>query len=677
MQRNDRRVNFSAWPVMMVKMNRNHIATRTFTWALLLPALFLGILPAGCENDRPLSQSNYLTGIESLKQGKLIQVSSYDTTGGNNDRINIPAGQTAVIFDQQGPGVIARIWITIDSRDRYFLRRMLLRFYWDEETEPSAEVPVGDFFGCGFEYRQHASALSGMTSGGYYCYFPMPFDQRGRIEVVNETVAEVYALYYQVEYYLRDMRLPDGTPYFHAQWNRQIRTNNDSNYTILKAEGKGFFAGVSMNMQAYNGSLWFLEGDEMVYVDGEKEPSIRGTGTEDYFNSGWYFKQGEFDTPFHGLVLKDEEAGRVTAYRYHIPDPIPFKKSILFTIEHGHGNESMADYSSTAYWYQTEPHLTLPGILPSNARIPLRLLIPGGCTEAEELQTDPAGIGQLTGMLDYGPEWSGGMQLVIDQSAHPVFDLIIPGLREAAYQMTIYYSKGTEYGSTDVYAGEQRLGTINGFSGEFVPSALLLPGEIRPVNGVIRLTFRESGGKLLGLDAIRLIPVRKYIPSWQVIGPFPNRRESDLLRFGLDSIFAPEKVTDLRASCTGTDGKVLRWKEFDTPPGGYFSLWDKIDPYEFAVTYALVYVYSPVEQVVPFLFGSDDGIKVFLNHSELFRYLGVRIASADQDEIGLPLKQGWNELLLKIENNFGGYAFYARIIDQLGTIKYGSQPPGH
>ena len=112
-----------------------------------------------------------------LKKSKLLQISSHDTTGGNNDRINILAGETAALAEIEGPGIITRIWITIDSRDPYFLRRILLRMYWDGEENPSVEVPVGDFFGTGFEYKHYASQFLGMSSGGYYCYFPMPFNK--------------------------------------------------------------------------------------------------------------------------------------------------------------------------------------------------------------------------------------------------------------------------------------------------------------------------------------------------------------------------------------------------------------------------------------------------------------------------------------------------------------------
>ncbi|MBC7187973.1 MAG: DUF2961 domain-containing protein, partial [Calditrichaeota bacterium] len=126
-----------------------------------------------------------------FKESRLRQISSFDRSGGNADRLVIPRGQTAVLADIKGAGVITRIWLTIASRDPHFLRRIVLRMYWDDESSPSVLCPVGDFFGTGFGYTHYTSLLLGMSSGGYYCYFPMPFARRARVEVVNETDYDV------------------------------------------------------------------------------------------------------------------------------------------------------------------------------------------------------------------------------------------------------------------------------------------------------------------------------------------------------------------------------------------------------------------------------------------------------------------------------------------------------
>ncbi|MCX6267205.1 MAG: DUF2961 domain-containing protein, partial [Bacteroidetes bacterium] len=229
-----------------------------------------------------------------LKNCKLIQVSSFDSSDGNNDRISIGPGKKVTIFNTEGPGMIVRMWFAVDSRDPYFLRRIVIRIFWDNEPKPSVEVPIGDFFGCGFKYNQYISQYLGMTSGGYVCYFPMPFERAARIEIANETRQEIFGFFYQVDYQKFEGALESDVAYFHAQWNRSIRTNYDSNFVILNAEGKGHLVGVNLNLQSYDGGLGFLEGDEMIYIDGEKKPSIHGTGTEDYFSAGWYFNKGEF-----------------------------------------------------------------------------------------------------------------------------------------------------------------------------------------------------------------------------------------------------------------------------------------------------------------------------------------------------------------------------------------------
>jgi hypothetical protein len=606
-----------------------------------------------------------------LKAGKMIQVASFDSTGGNNDRINIHAGKTATIAELKGPGVITRIWLTIDSRDPYFLRRILLRFYWDGEENPSVEVPVGDFFGTGFGYKHYIAQFIGMTSGGYYCYFPMPFNKSARIEVVNETGQEIYAFYYHINYYKLENPLEDDVAYFHAQWNRDIRTDYNGNYTILEAEGEGHFVGVNMSMQPYGRSLWYLEGDEMIYVDGEKFPSIYGTGTEDYFTSGWYFKNGEFSAPFHGLIIKDEETGRIAAYRHHIRDAIPFKKSIKVTIEHGHGNAEIVDFSSLAYWYQKEPHKKFKPIKEAGLRIPLRVVIPNGAIEAEDLQLESQKvIGEPESMAAFGAEWSGLTHLKVrSPEKGATFTLTIPSLTEIGYTIDAYFTKGPEYGKVDIYCAGKKVGEYDGYNEEIFPGGKVRLENLDVINGAIKLKFAAAGknekssGTDIGIDCFVMHPKRVFIPEWYMIGPFPNERESDILRYGLDTVYPPEKEIDYSKTYTGADGQTVAWKKYTTPENGYISLWDKFKPYEFVVSYAITYIYSPKEQSVDLLLGSDDGAKVFLNGEELYRFLDVRISAPDQDRVSLNLKKGWNELLVKIENNFGGWAFYARVID--------------
>lgn len=311
-----------------------------------------------------------LADIPSLKKGRSRMVSSYDRGHGNRDYLSVEPGEAVTLADLDGSGVINRAWFTIRNRDPLLLRNAILRYTWDDEDRPSVEVPFGDMFGCGFaEYRHHTALMQGMTSGGFHSYWPMPYSDGAHLELLNLGKTLISHLYYNIQYQETGEVAPTR---FHAQWRRENPTKIDENYLILDAEGEGHFMGCLMSMQSYiKGSLVFLEGDEMIYIDGEADPSIYGTGTEDYFQGAWYFLNGEFAAPFHGLTLFDKENAKVSAYRHHVPDPITFKSSIRVTMEHCHGNILQEDYSSVALWYQLEPHKPWEPINDAKALEPL------------------------------------------------------------------------------------------------------------------------------------------------------------------------------------------------------------------------------------------------------------------------------------------------------------------
>jgi len=638
----------------------------------LVPSLLLcaPLLHAQESLDKILSPSF----LPYLRESTLIQVSSHDTSGGNADFVVVGPGKTATLARIEGPGVIVNIWMTISSPDPYFLRRILLRMYWDGEENPSVEAPVGDFFGTGFSYKHFVTPFIGMSSGGYYCYFPMPFNRSARIEVLNETGDEVKAFYYHLAYHKLSHPLEKDVAYFHAEWKRTLRAERGTNYTVLEARGEGHFAGVVMSMQSYENGLQFLEGDEMVYVDGEKQPSLYGTGTEDYFNSGWYFNRGEFSAPYHGLILKDDSAGRIAAYRFHVLDAIPFRKSIRFTIEHGHDNEERADYSSTAFWYQREPHLPFPPAAPAPQRIPLRVAVPGGALEAESCAVLETRLeSSIEEMTPYGPDWSGMRQLkVLAGTAGDHFALALPAAEEE-YDVTLYSTEGPDCGRLSIASEGRVLGELKGYSHDIRPRGGILLKGVRSVGGKILLQFDVTGkepasrGYNVGLDAFVLKPRLEFIREWSVIGPFPNPRDSAGNRLGIDLVYPPEKRIDLAAAYEGVEGQSVRWAPVRAREDGFVELYG-FKPNELVVVYALSYVLSPTEQTLPLLLGSDDGVKVFLNGTPVHRVLTLRGAEPDQDRVPLHLARGWNALLLKVENNYGGYGFYARVRDPSHTI---------
>jgi hypothetical protein len=349
---------------------------------------------------------NYISNISNImfeKTSKRKRISSYDKTGGNDDRIYIKPGETRVIANINTPGIINHIWMTHMNEgfveETNSLRKIVLKMYWDNEVNPSVLAPLGDFFGMGHAMTRNFISqplqMSPEDGKSLNSWWPMPFKENAKIEIVNDCNSTLI-LYFYVDYETYD-ELPKEMLHFHSIWHRELPTkgipiesskshhewcfegNNTSgkeNYTILDAEGKGHYCGCNINIHNLNLSAkwdWPGEGDDMMFIDGEQwPPNIHGTGTEDYVNLAWCPTQ-EYCAPYHGLILggKDNWKGKISYYRYHIQDPIMFEKSVRATIEHGHNNNRSDDYTTTAYWYQSEPHKEFEKILSVNDRLPV------------------------------------------------------------------------------------------------------------------------------------------------------------------------------------------------------------------------------------------------------------------------------------------------------------------
>lgn len=313
--------------------------------------------------------------------------SSHPDITRNGDAKAIKAGETLVLMEEQGPGVITHFWNTVGSFDPFYARSLVLRIYYDGMDKPSVEVPLGDFFGVGNGMERQFTSLPVATSSNgrsRACYWQMPFRQAVKVTVTNEnTEMEVDSFYYYLSWRKLDA-LPEDALYFHARY-RQEHPAKPGNYQLLQTEGSGHYVGTLLSiMQMETG--WFGEGDDFFYIDGAEVPQLRGTGTEDYFNDSWGFR--EFSTPFYGVpVYEGVCAGdRVSAYRWHITDPIPFKKSIRAEIEHrgsifdpdaplvkievGGFIERYDWISSVAFWYQSPPVASLEPLPPAAERVP-------------------------------------------------------------------------------------------------------------------------------------------------------------------------------------------------------------------------------------------------------------------------------------------------------------------
>jgi hypothetical protein len=277
--------------------------------------------------------------------------------------IDIKAGNTATIMDADGSGVIRHIWITLDTK---FYRDVIIRIYWDGSDKPSVEAPIGDFFCCSWNKRQSilSQPVNINSSGGMNIYFPMPFRKNAKITIENDSVNDLPHFFYTVNYTLEDV--PENSLYFHANWRRENPTEYLKEYTIIdNIEGTGHYVGTFVSWQQ-NSSGWWGEGEIKMFIDDDKEyPTICGTGTEDYFGGAWCFGES-FSAPYLGFIETDKKSGevgaRMTMYRFHIMDPVFFKKSLKVTMQalgwrsEGRFLPLKDDISSVAYWYQTQPH---------------------------------------------------------------------------------------------------------------------------------------------------------------------------------------------------------------------------------------------------------------------------------------------------------------------------------
>jgi len=379
-----------------------------------------------------MMENDYKMELEALpyfKQHKSYQVSThahdrlvanyghlkkfYEQGIKHRDHVSIGPGETFTFPEMIGPGKINNIWFTampmikakkgqpmkepksiltllrrpnllkrINKYHKFpfLLKHLYIRIYFDNSKTPSVDAPFGVFFGSGFgEYKHFMSRYIGMTAGSYICQFHMPFWKKAKVEIVNTSEDRGILAFFGAITYMRydSDKYLENQGYFHAKYYNEEPTSENKPYTILDIpNGKGHFMGLVLNTQSLKRKNCFLnlEGNMEIYVDGETEPSLEYTGTEDVFQGAWYYtklstrNQSEFYTPYHGLTVKslnkwDTIMGYLLQPRIHckssqyrfFPEGIPFKKSFKCIIHHGEFDEIPCNYNSVAYWYQNTP----------------------------------------------------------------------------------------------------------------------------------------------------------------------------------------------------------------------------------------------------------------------------------------------------------------------------------
>ena len=321
--------------------------------------------------------------------------------------IAIRAGASAVLAEARGTsGTVRRIWMTFGDRSPRMLRSLRIDMYWDGAKTPAVSAPLGDFFGIGLgRTAVFESALFSNPEGrSFNSIVPMPFRTGMRIVLTNESGADLPELFYDVDYTIGD-RHPPGVLYFHAHWRRENPTKLEQDYEILprisvKGRYLGTNVGVLVNREEYF-NTWWGEGEVKIYLDGDTElPTLAGTGAEDYIGTAW--GQGQYAQLYQGSPVADEGRMQWAFYRYHIPDPVYFRRDVRVTIQQigyladhsrggimrtqrrliraGEGDVAMDlaqdgkfersdDYSSCAYFYLDRPENGLPALAPVAQRI--------------------------------------------------------------------------------------------------------------------------------------------------------------------------------------------------------------------------------------------------------------------------------------------------------------------
>ena len=324
---------------------------------ICLPVLISGLLIS------PI-HAQTLEAITHPQSGRSMRATSGNAVD-NDDSDHFAQGESKTIAVLEGPGKITHIWLTPNSLDIRHPRALVLRIYWDEADDPSVEVPIGDFFAVGNGMQATVDSLPVKVSSygrGYNSYWQMPFARKAKITLTNESDRAPASCYYQIDW-VREDQAAEPLMYFHARYHQEYPPPYNEPYTVFTGQGFGHYVGTVLSSQNGMGH-WFGEGDDVFWIDGEKTPSLQGTGTEDYFNDAWNMRV--HSSLYTGCTVFEPRApdARVTAYRWHIADPIIFRTSLKFQIERrgfvmNSRGEVVAQsgsrpdfWSSVSYWYQ-------------------------------------------------------------------------------------------------------------------------------------------------------------------------------------------------------------------------------------------------------------------------------------------------------------------------------------
>jgi len=323
-----------------------------------------------------------MTNISTFKNESTKQLTTFNLEK-KSKTIDVLRGQKVTLGEVKGHGCIKQLWLTFPGWffthweptakvSQTILKTLILRIYWDGSDKPAVQCPIGDFFGNGLcEISNFTSKYFGMSSGGFFCKFPMPFKKGFRIEIENTDATIDTDVFLNVLYQVEDSP-PENVGYFHAQFKTD-RSDGPTPAEIADITGKGHFVGCIVSMQSEDHNHFScLEAPEYIFIDDDDEkPTIVGTGLEDYFLGGWYFREGEFIGELNGITSKDSLNSSVVMYRVHDEDAIRFNKRLNFKFVNKFStpkNLKPFAYSSAAFYYLDSPEGQCPDI-PSREKL--------------------------------------------------------------------------------------------------------------------------------------------------------------------------------------------------------------------------------------------------------------------------------------------------------------------
>jgi len=462
-----------------------------------------------------------------------------DNEQSNWDNFNIPPGETHVLLDAQGPGMITHMWLTFLGPEPQNWapqgsanhQEMLLRIYWDGSPRPAVEAPVGDFFANCFGKRSEVISLPVIVedADSYNSFWRMPFQKSARIEIANQSEKPISLLYYNIDWIKVD-KLPKDTPYFYAQYRQEYPVQHGKDYVVLETTGKGHYVGTVLAVRTRS-PAWWGEGDEKIYIDGEKKPSIWGTGTEDYFLSAWGLRKTS--TPYFGVPFYDQAGigGHTSSYRWHLNDPVVFNTAIKVTLEHmgwispdenpayrsTSWNEREDDFASVAFWYQT-------GIAASSARAPdareRRLPSLDRVISYARDFADAAHHGEGTVTRQQLNLYEGPQILYRPPQAGGWLEIPIEVKRKEPLRLVLNATRSYDFGRYQALLNGVRIGRPMDFHSESVISQEFELLDFWPDPGTYTLRLEcvgksaQSGGLLCGIESVRLRERRPRVAEY-------------------------------------------------------------------------------------------------------------------------------------------------------------------